>query len=79
MARVAQLSSVLVVPLEVTCPDVGISLSGVDVPHKVLTSAILAVPSNVSFPSVSSKELLTKDCLDDLEVNLPGGRSYTAC
>ena len=76
LSRVVQLSSVLVVPREVSYPDVDISLSGVAVPAKILTSAILSVQSYVSFSEFSSGELLTKDCLDDLKVNLPAGKSF---
>ena len=77
MARAAQLSSALVIPREDTYPDEEISLSGVAVPHKVATSAILAVQSYISFPSFSSGKLQTKDCLEDLKVNLLSGRSVT--
>ena len=75
LSRVVQLSSVLVVPREVSYPDVDISLSGVAVPSKILTSAILSVQSYVSFSGFSSGEWLTKDCLDDLKANLPAGKN----
>ena len=78
LARVAQLSSVLVTPRGGnTYTDVEISFSGVAVSHEVLTSAILAVQSYVSFPTFNSGALLTKDSLDDLKVNLPNGKSFT--
>ena len=77
LARVAQLSSVLVVPPEVKFPDVEISLSGVAAPHKILTSATMSVQSYGYFPSFSSGELLTNDCFDDVMVNLPDARSFT--
>ena len=76
LSRVVQLSSVLVVPREISYPDVDISLSGVAVPSKILTSAILSVQSYVSFSGFSSGELLTKDCLDDLKANLPAGKNF---
>ena len=76
LSRVAQLSSVLVVPREVSYPDVEISLSGVAVPSKIPTSAILAVQSYVSFSGFSSGELLRKDCLDDLKINLSAGKNF---
>ena len=59
-SRVVQLSSVLVVPREMTYPDVDSSLSGVVVPSKILTSAILSVQSYVSFAGFKSGELLTR-------------------
>ena len=76
LSRVVQLSSVLRVPRELSYPDVDISLSGVAVPSKILSSAILSVQSYVSFSGFSSGELLTKDCLDDLRVNLPAGKNF---
>ena len=76
LSRVVRLSSVLVVPRETTYPDVDISLSGIAVPSKILTSAILSVQSYVSFSGFSSGELLTKDCLDDLKANLPAGKTF---
>ena len=76
LSRVVQLPSVLVVPREMSYPDVDISLSGVALPSKILTSAILSVQSYVSFSGFSSGVLLTKDCLDDLKVNLPAGKSF---
>ena len=76
LSRVVQLSSVLVVPRKTTYPDVDISLSGVAVPSKILTSALLFVQSYVSFSGFSSEELLTKDCRDDLKVNLTAGKNF---
>ena len=76
LSRVVQLSSVLVVPREVSYPELDISLSGVAVPSKILTSAILSVQSYVSFSGFSSGELLTKDCLDNLKANLPVGKNF---
>ena len=76
LARVVSLSSVLVVPRVVDYAEVDISLSGVAVPRKILMSAVFTVQSYVSFSGFTSGELLTKDCLDDLRVNLPAGCSF---
>ena len=76
LARVVSLSSVLVVPRVVSYAEVDISLSGVVVPQKILMSAVLSVQSYISFSGFSSGELLTKDCLDDLRINLPAGRLF---
>ena len=76
LASVVSLSSVLVVPRVVSYAEVDISSSGVAVPRKILMSAVLTVHSYISFSGFNSGELLTKDCLDDLRVNLPAGRSF---
>ena len=63
--------SVGIVPRVIPYPRSKISLSGSEVPEKVLISSIRAVPSYVSDRSFVSGELLTKDSLDELKANLP--------
>ena len=76
LARVVQLASLVAIPREVCYPVVEFSLSGVQVPKKILLSSIFAVQSFISAPGFNSGELLTKDCLLELKTNLPVGRDF---
>ena len=66
----------MAIPREVQYPVVEFSLSGVQIPKKILLSSIFAVQSFVSAPGFNSGELLTKDCLLELKANLPVGRDF---
>ena len=52
------------------------SLSGVQVPKKILLSSIFAVQSFISAPGFNSGELLTKGCLLELKANLLVGKDF---
>ena len=76
LSHVVQLASLKAIPREVQYPVVEFSLSGVQVPKKILLSSIFAVQSFVSAPGFNSGELLTKDCLLELKATLPVGRDF---
>ena len=71
LSHVVQLASLVAIPREVHYPVVEFSLSGVQVPTKILLSSIFSVQSFVSAPVFTSGELLPKDCLLELKANLP--------
>ena len=76
LSHVVQLASLVAIPREVQYLVVEFSLSGVQIPKKIILSFIFAVQSFVSAPGFNSGELLTKDCLLELKANLPVGRDF---
>ena len=76
LSNVIRLSELVLVPRSIEYPDVDMSMSGVKVPAKILTTSVVSVQSFVSCGGFSAGELLTKDCLEELKINLPNGRTF---
>ena len=76
--QVVRLLRVMVCPGPNTMPPVDISSSGVGLPTAVIRSGISAVQSFVLHPKLVSSGLLTVECLEELEVNLPVGHQFLA-
>ena len=76
LSNVIRLAELVLVPRSVEYPDVDMSMSGVKIPAKILTTSVVSVQSFVSCGGFSAGELLTKDCLKELKINLSIGRTF---
>ena len=76
LSNVIRLAELVLVPRSVEYPDVDMSMSGVKIPGKILTTSVVSVQSFVSCGGFSAGELLTKNCLEELKINLPNGRTF---
>ena len=76
LSNVIRVAELVLVPRSVEYPDVDMSMSGVKIPERILTTSVVSVQSFVSCGGFSAGELLTKDCLEELKVDLPNGRAF---
>ena len=76
LSNVIRLAELVLVPRSVEYPDVDMSMSGVKIPEKILITSVVSVQSFVSCGGFSAGELLTKDCLEELKINLPNERTF---
>ena len=76
LSNMIRLAELILVPRSVEYPDVDMSMSGVKIPEKILITSVVSVQSFVSCGGFSAGELFTKDCLEELKINLPNGRAF---